>query len=684
MTGLEEKLAECLADYRARRAAGEAVSAAEYASRLGERYAAFAEVVEAELVIDELIEAPAAKELPRNFGAFELVRELGRGAGGVVYEAEQSHLHRTVAVKLLRDGFENDPLAREHFLREAGICAQLKHANIVDIYEAGEVDGVPFFAMERIEGTTLGAWMQGDKRSDVKTLFARIADVADALSQLHELGIVHRDIKPSNIMVASDGRFLLTDFGMARTELAETLARSGVALGTPLCMSPEQLLGKRREIDGRSDVYGLGATLFECLTGRPPFETDDANALVRMILHERPQSPDALASCGADASRVVLKCLEKKPADRYANAAELRDDLRRLARGEPVLGRPLGMTTRMMRVVVGRPRVSLVVAASLLVACVLAWHSMTRPGWLNADIMPDGVVRIESSGSWGEAITAPLRDHELAPGEYRVLFESRGFYEQEATVRVTPGDRIERVVRLKVKDPNDPDVLARVCRAMGIARGSYAEPPKLALQRSKGVNDVYAYPLWPRGKVRIEDLDAFQACIGVDYDKGEADLVFKIGDEVVYRDADFDPEDMLASISVSDRVAKRLRAAERFSWGFEIGDRVMWATCEVVQAGVSEKLAVLDEMLPTDDRASGDVARARALLAARVLHAAGLYTAAWKATQPLVAAGAQGFQLVEAQRIRYDALTAVAGADLAELKKAPPYRAIVTALMASK
>ena len=176
-----------------------------------------------------------------------------------------------MAVKVLRTGFDTSPEAIERFRREAVACAQVRHDNIVEVYESGDVDGRPFYAMALLRGRSLSRLIRSGPMPTPQETCRRLADVADALHTLHEHGIIHRDIKPSNIMIEESGRMVLADFGLARTLVSAALTKTGEALGTPLYMSPEQLMGRGDEVNRRSDVYGLGATLYEVFAGHPPF-----------------------------------------------------------------------------------------------------------------------------------------------------------------------------------------------------------------------------------------------------------------------------------------------------------------------------------------------------------------------------------------------------------------------------
>ncbi|MBX3622410.1 MAG: serine/threonine protein kinase [Rhizobacter sp.] len=264
-------------------------------------------------------------------GRYRIERELGRGAMGAVYLGRDPKIGRQVAIKTmaLSREFAGDELveARERFFREAETAGRLQHPDIVTIFDAGEDQELAYIAMEYLKGDDLQAYTQPAKLLPVPTVLRIVARVADALGHAHSQGVVHRDIKPANVMVdlAADA-VKVTDFGIARVaDSART--RTGMVLGTPSFMSPEQLAGRR--VDGRSDLYSLGVMLFQLLTGRLPHRSDSMATLMHQIANEvppdvrtlRPDLPEALA-------KVVAQLLEKRPEARYASGQQLSADLR--------------------------------------------------------------------------------------------------------------------------------------------------------------------------------------------------------------------------------------------------------------------------------------------------------------------------------------------------------------------
>lgn len=279
---------------------------------------------------------PASAGVPdrSTLGRYRIERELGRGAMGAVYLGRDPKIGRQVAIKTmaLSREFAGDELveARERFFREAETAGRLQHPNIVTIFDAGEDQELAYIAMEYLKGDDLEVYTQAPKLLPVATVLNVVARIADALAYAHSQGVVHRDIKPANVMVDLSGDAVkVTDFGIARVaDSART--RTGMVLGTPSYMSPEQMAGRR--VDGRSDLYSLGVLLFQLLTGRLPHRSDSMATLMHQIANDpapdvrslRPDLPEGLA-------RVVALALEKRPEARYPSGQQLAADLRAVA-----------------------------------------------------------------------------------------------------------------------------------------------------------------------------------------------------------------------------------------------------------------------------------------------------------------------------------------------------------------
>ncbi|MBI3271266.1 MAG: protein kinase [Planctomycetes bacterium] len=285
---------------------------------------------------------------PRHIGDYVIQRELGRGGMGVVYEAIQHSLGRRVALKVLNPAAV-DPESIARFQREAAAAGRLTHPNIVGVYGAGREGDVHYFSMEFVEGESLSAMLKRG-RVEPERVARLLVQAADALDYAHAQGVIHRDVKPANLLVTAADRLLVADFGLARDLTASTLTGSGGVFGTPMYMSPEQARGARAEIDRRTDVYSLGATLYEALACRPVFDGEDVGAVLYNVVHADPL-PIAKRDrrCPPDLDTIAMKALEKDRDRRYATAGELREDLARFLRGEPVRARPAGTIFRIFR-----------------------------------------------------------------------------------------------------------------------------------------------------------------------------------------------------------------------------------------------------------------------------------------------------------------------------------------------
>jgi eukaryotic-like serine/threonine-protein kinase len=284
---------------------------------------------------------------PDVLGDFRLGREIGRGGIGVVYAAVQISLGRRVAVKVLPPTSLLDPRQLRRFEIEAHAAAALQHLNIVPVFAYGTERGVPYFAMRLIEGRNLAEIVRERRERSENGLPPReVAELgrqaAEALDYAHRNEVLHRDIKPSNLLVDADHRLWIADFGLARVRGDSNLTASGDVIGTMRYLSPEQAEGRRGAVDGRSDVYALGATLYELMTLRQVFEGDDRAELLRRIIAEEPVSPLRLdPAIPLDLETIVLKALAKEPAERYATAGELAADLARFLGGQPIRARRL-------------------------------------------------------------------------------------------------------------------------------------------------------------------------------------------------------------------------------------------------------------------------------------------------------------------------------------------------------
>ena len=300
--------------------------------------------------------ARAAEEFPQEWGPYTLTAPLGKGAMGVVYRAHQSAAHREVALKrILSEKFADaDPtLADEvvaRFETEAKAAAQLTHENIVPVYDVGQVDGQPYFAMRLVEGKSLADLVRESTLSP-RQAAETMKQVAKGLEHAHGQGVLHRDVKPANILLETDsGKALITDFGLAKWEQTDhTVTRTGQLVGTPAYMPPEQARDPK-QAGPRADVYAIGATLYHLLTGRPPFQASGMVELMRQLLHEEPLAPRKLnPEVPQDLETICLHCLHKEPGRRYQTAGEVADELQRFLDHRPILTRPISKLERTVR-----------------------------------------------------------------------------------------------------------------------------------------------------------------------------------------------------------------------------------------------------------------------------------------------------------------------------------------------
>ncbi|MBS0262386.1 MAG: serine/threonine protein kinase, partial [Planctomycetes bacterium] len=294
-------------------------------------------------------------------GDYELLEKIGEGGMGVVYRARQPGLDRQVALKMIGKGALASTGDVARFRAEAASAARLEHPQIVPVYEVGQHQGQPFYSMKYVAGTTLARKL-ADGPLPPRETAAILLPICRAIAHAHQQGVIHRDLKPSNILIDSDGNPLVSDFGLAKridVERApgeappsiESLTRTGAVLGTPSYMSPEQAAGSRGRVGPASDIYSLGAILYQCLTGRPPFQAASPVDVVLMVLEQDPVLPRILnPKADPDLEMIALKCLQKPAELRYNSASELADDLEAYLANEPISARSTNVTQLLSRI----------------------------------------------------------------------------------------------------------------------------------------------------------------------------------------------------------------------------------------------------------------------------------------------------------------------------------------------
>lgn len=355
---------------------------------------------------------PEAVQVP----GYEILGEVGRGGMGVVYKARALRLDRIVALKMILAGGHASAKDRARFLHESEVVAQLQHPHIVALYEAGQHGNLLYFTLEFVAGGNVSELLAGTPLPPASAA-SLVEEVSRGMHYAHERGIVHRDLKPSNVLLHKDDggsttnaiKLIpkITDFGLAKN-LAEdgALTSTGAVFGTPSYMAPEQALGSSKEVGAAADVYALGAILYECLTGRPPFRGPTPTETLLQVLHQEPAAPSSLQpSVPRDLETICLKCLRKRVKERYASALDLAEDLRRFQAGEPIHARPVGRVERLLKWCRRRPAVAGLSAAILLLLLVggilVTWQWRQTAAALAA-LRNEKTVRVR-----GQAIALP-------------------------------------------------------------------------------------------------------------------------------------------------------------------------------------------------------------------------------------------------------------------------------------
>ncbi len=322
-----------------------------------------------EIVEPEEVDA----EIRRDFGEYEILSELGRGAMGIVYKARHKHLRREVALKVMLVGTHASKKQVARFYKEAQAAAKLRHPNIVPIFDIDKRHGRHFYTMDFVQGKGLNQHI-GSGEIYIRGALNIVIKIAHALEYAHAQKVVHRDVKPSNIIIDMNGEPQLMDFGLAKQlDSGTKFTQTGSALGTPAYMSPEQAAGESHRVDHRSDIYSLGAVLYELVTGRPPFEGDNMMKVIIKVLNHDPVLPRQInPKIHRDIQTIIMKAMEKNPERRYPDMKELAADLNRFLTGEAILARPTSFISRGWRKI--RKHTTAIVAVSI--ACIIAGLSM--------------------------------------------------------------------------------------------------------------------------------------------------------------------------------------------------------------------------------------------------------------------------------------------------------------------
>ncbi|MCH2125608.1 MAG: serine/threonine protein kinase, partial [Pirellulaceae bacterium] len=397
--------------------------------------------------------SPVAGDMPiKKFGEYDILQTIARGGMGVVYKARQRRLNRVVALKMILAGQFANQDDVERFYLEAESAAQLRHPNIVGIHEVGECDGQHYFSMNYIDGESLAERVRERPLSPL--VAARfVKAISGAMAYAHTHGVLHRDLKPSNVMIDQDEVPLITDFGLAkRMEDELKLTVAGSILGTPSYMPPEQASGKIDELSVRSDIYSLGAILYELLTGRPPFGAAHPFETLQQVIEVEPVLPRLQnSSVPVDLETICLKCLQKEQERRYASGQELADELERFIQGEPILARPIGVVERVWRWCRRNPKIAASISmtvASILLALVATTFLYVRAEAARAQT----AIALGKAETSRDQLLAAINDLYTSWGDVKLLNEP-GFEEVRAELLGTARKLHRETLQLLGDDP---------------------------------------------------------------------------------------------------------------------------------------------------------------------------------------------------------------------------------------
>ncbi len=388
-------------------------------------------------------------------GGFRILREIGRGGMGVVFQAEQESLGRIVALKVLWFGAVSDPEAIRRFQREASTVAKLHHTNIVPIFSVGAEGPINYYAMQFIEGQSLDrVAKEGGGPIDWTTVAEWGLQAAEALVHAHHRGVIHRDVKPSNLLLDADDRIWLTDFGLAKRSDDVTLSIAGALLGTPRYMSPEQASASTRHVDHRSDIYSLGATLYELATGKPVFQSSTPHGVISQILTAQPTPANQVArEIPRDFNTILMKCLAKSVDERYESSRELANDLRAVLEGRPIHAKRPNLLEqsqqwfRRHRREFGWSVTSIASTAMLLLAIGLSWFGWTRLREVRLSLTsPSAPIVAELLHTDGSQAlrrqTVPTQDPlSVSPGRYTMRVSAPGLLSQDYDIELNAAER---------------------------------------------------------------------------------------------------------------------------------------------------------------------------------------------------------------------------------------------------
>jgi serine/threonine protein kinase/tetratricopeptide (TPR) repeat protein len=396
-------------------------------------------------VVTEILQAPI-RELTAGStfaGRYQIIEELGHGGMGKVYKVQDTDINEKVALKLLRPEITLDKEAVERFSNELKLARKISHRNVCRMFDLGRAEGLSFITMEYVPGEDLKSFIHRSKQLTIGTALSIVKQVCEGLGEAHRLGVVHRDLKPGNIMIDKDGDAKIMDFGIARSLSGRGITGTGVMIGTPEYMSPEQVEGK--DVNQRSDIYSLGIILYEMVAGRVPFEGDTALSIAMKQKGEAPKNPQSLnPNLPDDLAGVILKCLEKDPPKRYPSAADLRAELEQVEKGLPTTERAAPKRASPIRTAVTSKEITvkfvpkrLVIPALAVVAVMIASYFLLRSRPAKTPAIPTSIP----SGSAGQTASG------LDPKRVVVsLFENRTGDPNLDTVALLAADSLTRAL----------------------------------------------------------------------------------------------------------------------------------------------------------------------------------------------------------------------------------------------
>ena len=442
---------------------------------------------------------------------YVILSELGRGGMGVVYKARQIKLNRLVALKMILAGGHAGAAELARFQNEAEAIARLQHPNIVQVHEVGEHEGKPYFSLEFCGGGSLAQKLHGTPLPP-REAAALIETLARAMHAAHEHQIIHRDLKPANVLLLEDGTPKITDFGLAKKLDEAGQTQSGAIMGTPSYMAPEQAGGKTAELGPLTDVYALGAILYECLTGRPPFKAANAMDTVLQVAHDEPVPPTRLQpKTPRDLETICLKCLRKEPGKRYATAAALADELARFQRGEPILAHPVGALERGWRWCRRQPLVASLVGAVAGLLVAVAVVSTVSAMYLKTALNDTKAAERDTRAALGKAEGA---EHEtrLALGKTEAAQRQARLREAEALIGQARGIAYSRRPGQRFQS------LEALSRAVAIGReleqpADWFDPLRNTAIAALALPDLHigqSWPIFPADSSAVELSDDFE------------------------------------------------------------------------------------------------------------------------------------------------------------------------------